>query len=137
VIGGGSVSFNAGTLASGGSTNFSVVLVPTLGNLSLTNVATVAANESDLNLVNNSVQSVVATLVVTPATLSGSLNNHQFELTVVAEPNLRYIIQASTNLSTWIPLSTNTASAAGTIKYIDATSPAPKQRYYRVVRVLP
>ena len=137
VIGGGSVTFSAGTLASGASTNFSVVLVPTLGNLSLTNLATVGANESDLNLANNSVQSVVSTLVVTPATLSGAVISNQFELTVIAEPNLRYVIQASADLSTWVSLSTNTASAGGTIKYIDTTSPAPTRRYYRAVRVLP
>jgi uncharacterized repeat protein (TIGR01451 family) len=134
---GGSVTLNAGNLAAGASTNLSVVLVPSFGILNLTNTARAGANESDLNLANNFASSIVSAIVATPATLSGSVSNHQFELTVLAEPNLKYIIQASTNLSTWVSLSTNTASPGGTIKYVDATTPAPKTRYYRAVRALP
>ena len=131
------MSFSAGSLAAGTSTNFYVVLAPAFGSIGLTNVATVSANTSDLNLANNMAQSVVSALVAAPAVLSGSVSNHQFELTILAQANLKYVIEASTNLSTWVSLSTNTASGAGTIKYVDTTTPAPKARYYRTVRVLP
>lgn len=68
------------------------------------------------------------------ATLSGILNstNGQFQLTVSNAENLAgmpYIIQASTNLTDWLPISTNTSP------FIYTDSNAFPQRYYRAVFV--
>ena len=43
-----------------------------------------------------------------------------------------YVIQASTNLTSWVSLST-TSSATGTFTFTDTTTPAPQQRFYRTL----
>jgi hypothetical protein len=72
-----------------------------------------------------------------PAILSGSFVNGQFRLTITAQAGLMYAIQVSTNLASWVSLSTNTAPSSGTIKFTDTTSPSPKVRFYRTKRLIP
>ena len=100
------------------------------------NAASVSANETDLNLANNSAQFNVSVTSPVAARLSAAINNGQIEITVTGEPNLSYVLQASSNLVSWVPLTTNTASG-GTFKYIDPNSQVIKARYYRAVRRLP
>jgi hypothetical protein len=72
------------------------------------------------------------------ANLSGKiLATREFELTVIAQPGEQYIILASTNLSSWIPIATQTASGAGVIKFTDTASATLKARYYRTQHVIP
>jgi hypothetical protein len=47
-------------------------------------------------------------------------------------PNMHFTIQASTNLVNWVPLLT-TNSPSGSFDFIDRTSPAPSQRFYRAL----
>ena len=57
ILGGGNVVCSVGTLSSGGSTNFSVVVMPTAGGL-ITNILMVASLTGDPNATNNTAASV-------------------------------------------------------------------------------
>jgi hypothetical protein len=71
--------------------------------------------------------------VVAPITLSGVFSNGYFLLTVTCQPGLVYVVQGSTNLTSWVPLSTNT-NTTGTFTFTDTTTPAPPQCFYRALR---
>ena len=71
-----------------------------------------------------------------PATLSGTVTNGLFRLTVTAEPGLNYMVQASSNLSSWVSLGIYTATN-GTFTVLDTTSPLLRTRYYRTIRQIP
>jgi hypothetical protein len=51
---------------------------------------------------------------------------------VLGHAGMHFTIQASTNLANWVPLLT-TNSPTATFDYVDATVPAPAQRYYRAL----
>jgi uncharacterized repeat protein (TIGR01451 family) len=133
---GGLVTVSLGTLAVGSGATVTVVSAPTVGVI-ITNSATVGGNELDLNPANNSAQT--STTVISPALpiVSGAVVNGEFNLLVTAQAGLQYVILGSTNVTTWIPLSTNTADNAGLIKYVDPASPGISHRYYRAARLLP
>jgi hypothetical protein len=129
--GGGLVTCNLGNIAAGGVANVTIVTMPSLGG-SLVNSVNIAANEEDLTPANNSAQTT--TIVSAPARLSGSYTtNGQFQLTVVAQSGFAYEVQGSTNLTSWVSLSTN-SSATGTFTFIDTSTPAPQRRFYRTLR---
>jgi uncharacterized repeat protein (TIGR01451 family) len=133
---GGLVTVNLGTLPVGSGATVTVVAAPTVG-VTILNSATVGGNELDLNPANNSAQT--STTVISPAlpVVDGTVINGQFHLLVTAQPGLPYVISGSTNLTSWIPLSTNTADSAGLIKYVDPDSPGISHRFYRAARLLP
>ena len=127
---GGQVTTNLGSLAAGASATVIIVLeLPVAGGV--TNTATRAGNEVDLNPANNSARSVTTVVIPIPATLSGSVSDGEFHLIVTAQPGFTYVIEGSTNLASWVSLSTNTASPGGTIKFTDTSSPSFSQRFYR------
>jgi uncharacterized repeat protein (TIGR01451 family) len=133
---GGQSTTNLGNLAAGASARVTFMLeMPVAGGI--TNTATVAGNEVDPNPANNSAR--ITTMVVSPvpATLSGSTSNGEFHLIVTAQPGSTYVIETSTNLTAWLPLSTNTASPGGTIKFTDTGAPGFEQRFYRTRRLIP
>ena len=55
---------------------------------------------------------------------------------VTARPGYVYRVQGSSNLTSWVSLSTN-SSTTGTFNFIDTTTPAPHQRFYRTQRLTP
>jgi uncharacterized repeat protein (TIGR01451 family) len=129
--GGGLVTCNLGSLAAGGSANVIIVTTPSVGG-SLTNAVNVAADEEDLMPANNSAQATTTVNALVPPSLSGAFSGGYFQLTVTGQPNAVYVIQASTNLTSWVSLST-TSSTTGTFTFIDTTTPAPQQRFYRTL----
>ena len=129
-IGGGQVACNLDSLAAGGSATVSIVTAP-FGTGSFVNAVNVAGSEEDLNPGNNTAQAKTA--VDQPAVLSGYFSGGQFHLTVTAAPDAVYVVQGSTNLTSWVSLSTIT-NTTGTFTYIDTTTPAPESRFYRTVR---
>jgi len=131
----GLLTADLGSITLGGNARITIAEVPSLAG-TMFNSASATANETDLNPANNSAQFNVSVISPTAARLSAALNNAQIEITVTGEPNLSYILQASTNLVSWVPLTTNTA-VGGTFKYIDPNPQTFKARYYRAVRRLP
>ncbi|MCX6925477.1 MAG: hypothetical protein NT154_20055, partial [Verrucomicrobia bacterium] len=66
-----------------------------------------------------------------PPVLSGSVSNGLFNLTVVGQPGFEYIVQGSTDLTSWVPLSTN-ANTTGSFIYSETNS--LPFRFYRALR---
>ena len=114
-----------------------IIANPTLPGLA-TDSAWVAANEADLNEANNSASAAVSVVAIIPAHLSGVVlkPSHQFQLTLTGQPNLSYIVLASTNIanaSAWTPISTNIAALNGTFQFTDTNAPGQPQRFYRTM----
>jgi uncharacterized repeat protein (TIGR01451 family) len=127
---------NIGNLAANASAQVTLVLAPTLAG-NIVNTATVGGNEADLNPVNNAFQNTVGVTAPAIAVLDGAIQGGQFHLSVTAEAGFQYVILSSSNLLSWTPISTNTASPGGVIKFTDTGSSGLSTRYYRTKRVLP
>ena len=67
-----------------------------------------------------------------PEISMSSLPNRTYQFTVLGQPGSRYAIQVSPDLVGWTGAVTNTLVGA-TWQWVDATSPAPSRRFYRVV----
>ena len=130
---GGRVICDLGSLPAGSAAKVIILTTPSLAG-SLLNSVTVSASEEDLNPANNTAQA--ATTVYGPSSLSGSFSSGHFQLTVTARPGYVYRVQGSSNLTSWVSLSTN-SSTTGTFNFIDTTTPAPHQRFYRTQRLTP
>ncbi len=114
--------------------------LPTTGSLlytgpfTLTNSVTVEANAFETNLVN----SVAATALfdIEPAvyfTSAEALANNTFQLNLSGIQGSSYILQASTNLTDWVNLSTNTPPT-GIFSLFDTNTANFPYRFYRVVQ---
>jgi len=97
----------------------------------LTN-ATIAANAFAPGY-NNSVASS-ALFFVQPQyfTAVSFLANRQLQLSFLGVPGSNYVLQASTNLTSWTPISTNTAGI-NSFNFIDPHAASFPDRYYRVL----
>ena len=103
------------------------------GPVLLTNSATFMANAFETNY-NNSI-AVGALFTVQPAayfTGSGFLLNGQFQLGLAGVPGKTYVLQASTNLTDWTPLSTNLATT-NTFNLSDPGAATFPKRFYRTI----
>jgi len=69
-------------------------------------------------------------IFLTPLLLGSAL---PFQLRLSAGPNRACVIEATTNLTSWTPVFTNTTSASGTFDFVDTDAPSPTQRFYRAV----
>lgn len=72
---------------------------------------------------------VQLTSLSTPGTLP-------YQLRVSAGPNRSCVIESSTNLTNWLPIHTNTTSAAGTFDYTDTASTDAPRYFFRAVSTL-
>ena len=59
----------------------------------------------------------------------------QQQVRVTGETGQAYVVQGSTNLSTWSPLSTNTVTDGPSFLFADPDSPQAAQRFYRGARL--
>jgi uncharacterized repeat protein (TIGR01451 family) len=123
-----------GAVASQGAATVTIVTLPTVAG-ALTNVFTVGANETDLNLANNQVLAPINVINSAPL-LHGSIAGGNFQLTATAPSNLVYEVLVSTNLTSWLSVSTNT-TINGVFTFTDTNSPNFQHRFYRTVRVVP
>lgn len=122
--------FRAATLiGSSQSTPFSV----TASNLATSNYSlTAVASAGGVS----STSAPINITVVTPVAVTSSapkITNGQFSFNYTANPGLSYVVQQSSNLTTWLPVSTNTASA-NPVHFTD-TFLSNKTRFYRVGRL--
>ncbi len=65
-------------------------------------------------------------LSASPSTSGGT-----FTLKLTGQPEQSYVILASTDLTTWTPVSTNAASVAGVLQFTDTNAANFRHRYYR------
>jgi uncharacterized repeat protein (TIGR01451 family) len=132
----GVVTFDLGDLAAGAQASVALRTVPTSAGVAVNNV-TVTSQGADLNQANNSAQVSTVVLNLLPARLEGFsvLTNGQFQLTLNGQAVRTYIIQASADLTTWVPVSTNVTAGNGTFKFTDLDAPNFQQRFYRAVRL--
>lgn len=97
------------------------------GAYSLAAVATAAGISATSSVVNISVVSPIAVSNSVPAVAGG-----QFSFNYSANAGLTYVVQRSSDLSTWVPVVTNLA--AGNPVHFAETAVGSGARYYRVVR---
>lgn len=133
---GGALTWNVGNLAAGASASLALVTSPAQGG-NFINVASVSGAVTDQNPGNDSSQINVTVTVPIRTVLSGTITNGLFQLTVAAPANNIYVIQASPDLNLWLPVSTNSPAADGTITFIDPRSPSGSTRFYRAVQLSP
>lgn len=136
VLGTNSVTYNLGIVAAGSTASATLVVTPTAEGTLINNVA-VRANEMDLLLSDNSAQTSTPVLVALAATLGSAsvTTNGDFQLTLTGQPGLSYRVDVSTNLTSWTPVSTNTAAPNGTFKYTDTAARNFNTRFYRAVQL--
>ena len=68
----------------------------------------------------------------TPST-TGLLTNGTFRLSLNGNPNSRYVVESTTNLSllNWVPILTNQTGGDGLLQYIDTSATNSPYRFYR------
>jgi hypothetical protein len=121
-----------------GQTNWLPLATATNATLALTNVQAADAGSFRVVVSNPaaSVTSAVATLTVeAPLRFATggatSYSNGVFTLNITGKAGQMFIIQASTNLSTWVPISTNLATGSQ-VQFADPAA-ATGRRFYRAV----
>ncbi len=92
--------------------------------------AAVSANAFETNY-NNSVAASALFFVQPVNFTSQGFTNHMFQLGFTGVTGSNYVLQASTNLINWMPLSTNTAPANG-FNLVDPQATNFPYRFYRV-----
>jgi uncharacterized repeat protein (TIGR01451 family) len=129
----GVITFNLGELNSGANAMASILVSPAIAGVA-SNAVNVSANELDVDPVNN-LDFVLTTVVAPlPATLTISPTNAQFQLVLTGEPGQTYVIQASSNFTSWVPVHTDVA-VGGTLKFTTTDAQSFLYRFYRAVRV--
>jgi hypothetical protein len=96
-----------------------------------------AANEGSYtvmatNLFGTNVSPAATVLSSNPRFLNPVLTNGVFSCQFVGSANTSYVFQTSTNLATWLPLSTN-QSPIGIINLMDPAHAGDSRRYYRAM----
>jgi len=84
----------------------------------------------DISLVRSPTLTVPPVLKIAPGTPP---TNGSFQLTFSTGSNTTWRIDASTNLSSWLPLLTNTADSSDTIQFTDLLATNYPWRFYRAV----
>jgi hypothetical protein len=97
--------------------------------------ATVSANAFETGYVNSVALSADFTILPNVVfTAPGSFSNGVFRLQVSGSGGMTYVLLASTNLSSWVPISTSTP-AASPFFLVDPAASAFPYRYYRAVQL--
>ena len=102
------------------------------GPLSLLNDATVSASSFRTGYVNSLTTSAIFLVAPLHFTSLGFTNN-VFQLGFAGAAGSSYVLQASTNLSTWTPISTNTATT-NLFNLMDPKATNFPRRFYRVIQ---
>ena len=120
-----------GDLAVDSSASVTLQVAPTSGG-PLTNSASVAGNEYDLNPGNSSAQAVTTVFVPASAQFIGPIvTNGYFQVMLLGEPGLAYVIEASSDLRDWSPIGT-VESPDGVLRFSDPAIAGSAQRFYRL-----
>ena len=101
------------------------------GAFNLTSNATVSANAFEAGF-NNSVAASALFLVQPLSFISEGFTNQQFQMSLAGLTGSNYVLEASTDLLNWIPISTNTAST-NYFHLIDPNATNFPRRFYRIL----
>ena len=119
-------------------------LVGTVSTLTINSLSSANAGNYSLrvtNLSNLSAVSSSATVIVLVSTVSNVVNfvtsgigltPKGFNIQLSAPTGSNVVIQASSDLKTWVPISTNTATG-GSVSYMDTAAVSLPLRYYRAL----
>lgn len=130
---GGTVTSTLGSLEPGKTASLTIVAKPNRPGL-ITNIVSVVADQVELVSADNTVAALITVEGAWLASQSGgSLTNGHFGLTLnlIGAAGRVYVIEASTNLITWIPIQTNTV--AGSTNYLDFNAATFPYRFYRAL----
>ncbi len=103
------------------------------GAFNLLNNATISANALETNYLNSAAASARFFIQPMNFTSVNFLPNHQLQLAFSGVTGTTYVLQATTNLVTWTPISTNTA-LTNVFNFLDANAPNFPYRFYRVLQ---
>ena len=103
------------------------------GAFNLTSNATFFANAFEDGYGNSVASSALFFVQPVQFTSAGFLSNNQFELGFTGVTGSNYVLQVSTNLSTWTPISTNSA-VSNMFYLLDPKATNYPYRFYRVLQ---
>jgi M6 family metalloprotease-like protein/uncharacterized repeat protein (TIGR01451 family) len=126
----GVLTWNVGTLALGEGASVNLNLYASAVG-AYNNTATVSADTTDLNPDDDTVVSslVVSGALVPPTVVPAVTAGGSFSLSINGSPGVTTVVQASTDLKTWVPVYTNIGSFTFTSSDITSYS----QRFYRAI----
>jgi len=131
---GGTLTLSLGSLAAGTASNV-VIIAKGAARGVYNNAISVAADQADLHPSDNTAQDTIAIFNTVPAQLSASpaSGGGPFVLTLTGAPGQAYVIQASTDLTSWAPVYTNTTSVGGTFQFADPNNVSSPYKFYRAL----
>jgi uncharacterized delta-60 repeat protein len=127
---GSQVVWTVGSLGTNAGAKLTITVKPTaIG--SIYNSARVTASTTDPNPDDDFASVTVGVSTVSAPILSGSASstNGVFKFTLTGTPGASYIVQASTNLVSWLPVYTNISP----FTFTDTTASNSPSRFYRAV----
>lgn len=101
----------------------------TLKNVTTNQSGVYSVTVTDRNGSTNSIASLTVYATTAAQLAPASSTGGQYALTLTGVPGFKYVVQASTNLTTWVPVRTNYSPFA----FVDTTAGKFHQRFYRSV----
>ena len=131
---GGVVVANLGALAPGATATVTIQVVPQSAGAH-TNTATATAVEPLLNGPSGTATVVTTvngfTLLSLPT--ASAVRTSGYSLTIIGQVGHTYVLQVSTNLTVWLPVSTNSPATNGPLTFFDPSATNSPRGFYRVV----
>ena len=124
---------NLGTLAGGATASVTIQVTPQAEGAQ-TNSATATANEPALNspFASATIVTTVNGFTLTGIPSPANVRTNGFSLTLIGQAGRTYVLELSTNLITWLPISTNTPAGSGPITFQDPGATNAPRGFYRV-----
>ncbi|MGN6642688.1 MAG: hypothetical protein ACTHKU_06775, partial [Verrucomicrobiota bacterium] len=129
LVSGGTITWNVGSLAVNAGAQLTITATAAATGVQLTS-AVVTSTSSDANPSDDSASIAVTVGTAEPPQMSASLvnGNGEFQLSIVGAA-IPTVIQASTNLSNWVPVYTNLPP----FTFTDPNAASYPARFYRAV----
>jgi hypothetical protein len=117
------------------TTNGVLTWTPALAQTPSTNTISVKVTDNNVPPLSTTNSFIVRVLLLPALKIAASAQptNGSFQLTFSTGSNTTWRIDASTNLSSWLPLLTNTVGPSGTIQFTDLLATNYPWRFYRAV----
>jgi len=103
------------------------------GPFTISNNVTVNANAFETGYDNSVAASALFNVFPLQLSSPGFVSNGQFQLSFAGIPGSNYVLQATTNFVTWVPIATNVAGS-NVFNFMDVTATNYPDRFYRVLQ---